>query len=573
MPIFDARDIISFPGGDNATDTVLGGVHLNLTALQYWNYTLFNNGTLSNGSWCMLTFEPYEPQYVFPNGSFINHTSCYIPLNPIGERGYTSIALAVCFGLALLFTLIDLHKHGRMFLPTEKRFRPIGRRWQWYWMIAMCATAFISLISNIDVDRYYLPEIPTVLNAFFWFLMNMCTLAAVWEAVRHWGSWMERQYIDPDPFALKQDDRRASFEFWAPLVFYLFWWLEFFMVIPRNWGNLELQRSPEQAKAVAATNATDIRLKVAAFFLLTTWVIIVVHLRHSIKHYKERNRGFINRAVGLVRFMPVRFMLLLPLSLSVIAYQALSAWVFKYTIMDLNGNKVAMFVGGYAPALLILLVQIVAGFINPNEDQELIRQRRRRGADADRDLGIVNKPRWWRRLHGDNTEESMRDRIARNVREVGGGRPTARNIDRSLEVRAQEQVAATAAAESGADLEMGEIKRTESHASRMSRSATGAGAARPTMGTTFSSRSDRQRSEHAVQVVAGLLFPASEAGPTPADRRAFLMQDGPPPPPYEGDRGRNGTPLRSAMSERSNSRATTNSTAGPPQQIRSMLDV
>jgi hypothetical protein len=47
----------------------------------------------------------------------------------------------------------------------------------------------------------------------------------VWEAVRHWGSWMERQFIDPDPFVLREDDKRAQVELYVPLIFYLFLWL------------------------------------------------------------------------------------------------------------------------------------------------------------------------------------------------------------------------------------------------------------------------------------------------------------------------------------------------------------
>ncbi|KAH8903748.1 hypothetical protein BR93DRAFT_930901 [Coniochaeta sp. PMI_546] len=225
MPIFDARDVLQWTPGANVSDTLIGGVHFNKTALDFWNYTLYSNGTLSNGSWCILTFEPYTPALVFPNGSFVNVTWCYSPVNGIGTRASIGIGFAVAFGLTLISILVNLNKHGSIYLPVEKRFFPIGRRWQWYWGIFVCATALISLITNVDVDRYYLPELPIVLNVFFWYLMQMGTMALVWEAVRHWGSWMERQFIDPNPFILPQDDRRGKFEFWLPLVFYFFLWL------------------------------------------------------------------------------------------------------------------------------------------------------------------------------------------------------------------------------------------------------------------------------------------------------------------------------------------------------------
>lgn len=581
MPIFDARDLVSWPGGDNSTDTDIGGVHFNLTALERWNYTLYSNETLSNGSKCFLTFEPYAPQYVLGNGTFINATSCYSPANPISTRGYISIGLAVVYGFCLLFTLICLTRHGRMFLPTEKRFRPIGRRWQWYWMVAMCATGFISLITNIDVDRYYLPEIPIVLTSFFWFLMNICTMACVWEAVRHWGSWQERQYIDPDPFALAMDDKRAQFEFFVPLFFYLWWWLDFFLVIPRNWGNIEKQRSVEQTRAVARPSATDNRFKASAFILFVAWLTCVYHLRHSIKHYKERNRGIMNRAVGLIKFTPYRFLLIIPIALFVAVFQAITVWKFEWSIMNVSGNRVAIFVGGYVPAILIMLIQIIAGFINPNEDRELIRQRQLRGAETDRELGIVRKPAWWSRLNGNMANESMRERIARNVREVGGGRATAKNIDESVEVRTRDAESGSG----GAGIEMSQMHN------RTTSSAAGTGVTRPAAANAFSGRNDRRRSEQALETVASLLFPNSNNPQNFAERVTYLSSDGPPPPyangqqQQAGDRGRSRSDetagnhddllsARPTTATRSASANTTNSiTNVPPQRVKSMLDV
>ncbi|CAN8104706.1 unnamed protein product [Discula destructiva] len=576
--------VVPWPAGDNATDTIIDGSHFNLSTLEFWNYTLYSNDTLSNGTWgwCMLFFQPHTPDYVFPNGSFTNQTSCYSPINNIGTRGYISIALCVVYGLALVLTLMNLAKHGRMYLPTEKRFRPVGRRWQWYWMIMMCATAVVSLITNIDVDRYYISQIPIIITAFFWMLMNLCTMACVWEAVRHWGSWMERQYIDPDPFALAMDDKRAQFEFFVPLVFYLFWWLDFFMVVPRNWGNIQLQRNEWQIANMAAPSATDARFKAGAFMLFVSWLITVYHLRHSIKHYRERNRGLINRAVGLIKFTPYRFQLMVPIALFVVAFQALSAWVFEYSVFAIQGNLISEFVGGYGPSILILLVQVIAGLVNPNEDKELIRQRRIRGAAADRELGIKHKPAWWRRREN----ETMRERIERNVREVGGGRATATNIEGMIANRLATGDDAAANNNNNINnnsVEMGEM----SSSSRAAAAAPSASGARPAI-TPVTGRSDRIRSDRTMQQVAGLLFPGAETtGMTPerlAERTSFLTESGPPPPPYSGgsQRGRPrtnesssaaGATMRPSSAQRSGSANTTNSIGAPPQQIKSMLDV
>lgn len=234
MSLLDARELLAFPSGDNATDTVINGVHFNLTTLHHWNYTYYSNGTLSNGSWCLLTFAPHTPTRLLENGTFLNVTWCYQPVNGIGARAGIAIGYAVLFGIALVVTLVSLNKHGKLHLPAEKRFYPIGRRWQWYWGSFVCAMALISLITSVDVDRYYLPELPIILTSFFWYLMQIGAVAVVWEAVRHWGSWMERQFIDPDPFALRNDDRRSKVEFWLPLWFYLFLWLVGYLSAPSS---------------------------------------------------------------------------------------------------------------------------------------------------------------------------------------------------------------------------------------------------------------------------------------------------------------------------------------------------
>jgi hypothetical protein len=227
----NARELLDFPAGDNSSDTLIGSIHWNLTTLQHWNYTYYSNGTFSNGSRCYLLFEPYTPR-LLQNGTFLNSTSCYSPISPMGTRSIIGVIYACIFSLSIMFTFINLRKHGKLFLPTEKRFRAIGRRWQWYWMLAVGSFALISSITDVDVDRYYLPELPIVLANFFWFLMLPATMAVVWESVRHWGSWQERQMVDPNPFLLRQDDKRSKVEFYLPLVFYFFFWMVSLRMLP-----------------------------------------------------------------------------------------------------------------------------------------------------------------------------------------------------------------------------------------------------------------------------------------------------------------------------------------------------
>lgn len=186
LPFLLIRDLLAFPhNGDNSSDTVINDVHFNVTSLQYWNYTYYTNNTISNGSNCYLIFDQYRPVY-YSNGTWVNATSCYVPIFGVGRRGKAGIAFGVAFAVSLLFTLVNLNKHGKMWLREDRRFRIIGRRWQWYWLLFTAACGIISCITSLDVDRDYLQQIAIVLQSFFYFLMVPGTLAAVWEAVRHW---------------------------------------------------------------------------------------------------------------------------------------------------------------------------------------------------------------------------------------------------------------------------------------------------------------------------------------------------------------------------------------------------
>ena len=85
-----------------------------------------------------------------------------------------------------MLLLTALRKHGTLFLPQEKKFRAIGRRWAYYWMCFAAACGAISSISAIDADRNYLQGSGVLIQAIFWYLMIPTLLAALWEGARHW---------------------------------------------------------------------------------------------------------------------------------------------------------------------------------------------------------------------------------------------------------------------------------------------------------------------------------------------------------------------------------------------------
>ena len=207
------------------------------------------------------------------------------------------------------------------------------------------------------------------------------------------------------------------------------------MVVPRSWTAIEKQRDPEQANLMAQPVATDARFKAAAFLLFCGWLTTIFSLHHSINHYKPLNNGPSTRAYSTIRYVPTKFLLTLPLSLIMIGYEAAIAFDFSISPLNIDPNLPVVYLVGWLPIATIFVVFEIAGFSDPNEDRELIRQRRTRGAEADIEIGITKKPHWWSRLHGDNQPRSVHDEIARNVNELGGVEATHNHMESNIEMR------------------------------------------------------------------------------------------------------------------------------------------
>ena len=327
-------------------------------------------------------------------------------------------------------------------------------------------------------------------------------------------------------------------------------------------------------------SATDGRFKAGPFCLIVCWLITLFSLHHSIKHYCSRNKGLVKRTVGFFRYTPMRFYFLFALAAVIPTYQALVAWEFAWSPLNIKGLNAAIYAGGYAPTLLIIFVQIIWGLTTPNEDKELKRQRRIRGAEIDQELGIAPKPTWWRRIReaaeGGGANENMRDRIARNVREVGGRKPTADHFATHADA------SNSPPAPAGDSVGMGSVTPrplSQQAADLLGPVAPGDFATARAIASRYDGLSERTRSERARQHAAALLFPGGPDAEAATARRRELMMDGPPPyspPPYsETERGRQATAevARPAATGGGTSIASTRSINSPPQQIRSMLDI
>ncbi|MCJ1402216.1 hypothetical protein MMC11_005436 [Xylographa trunciseda] len=428
MHLLNVRAIAEIAG------SIINGNYYNLTTLNHYNYTFYeSNSTISNASACYLVLPGLRP-VVLSNGTWINGTSCYNPYHGIRERGSLGILFACLFAASITLTLANLRKHGRMYLRQEKRFRAIGRRWQWYWMCFVAVCGIIGGASAVDVDRDYLQSLAIILQSFFFYLMIPGLLAVVWEGVRHWGSWQERQAHDQDPSSFPQNDKRSRKEFYMPLIFYLFAWLNFFLNIPRNWGGFDAQGSAEEIDVTARPLATDIRFKIGAIFAFAAWCTICWALQHAIHYYNPRNRGALNRSVGFVRQAPLRFLLTIPLLLIVVGYTLSASFLWQISPGNIAASPAWLYGLGYAPALLILLANEVDGFVRRNEDLDLTDQRTARGLAIDAEIGFprARKPGWWQKA--EPRFLTPEQRLKALTTEIGGGPATSRNIQRNIEL-------------------------------------------------------------------------------------------------------------------------------------------
>lgn len=209
------------------------------------------------------------------------------------------------------------------------------------------------------------------------------------------------------------------------------------------------------------------------------------------------------------------------------------AWQWELSIFKFNGNPAWFYGLGYAPTLLVIVIFNIAGYVDDNEDQELMAQRRRRNREADAQIGITKRPAWWKKGRALDDEARLRGLME----EVGGGRPTANRIS--------------------ANVEMMDIPRTHSVTSGNVPGNRGSGGlrdrsrSRPRDGDPF-----RDRASDGSMSSDDGLRPGLRGGLGGNDRTMSVATD------ISNASGATGLTGRTLMSEN-----------GRPQRVRSMLDI
>lgn len=211
------------------------------------------------------------------------------------------------------------------------------------------------------------------------------------------------------------------------------------MTIPRSWTPIQQQRSLEQQDEKAKPAATDSRFKASSILALVCLVIICYSLEHSIYRYKARPSSALGSATFYLSAAPLKFIIVIALASVRIGYGIASTFLWPISPLKYDGNAGWVFGLGYAPPLLIIIVLNIYGYIDRNEDSVLIEQRAERGRNIDEELnmGQYKKPSWWKRLRSDFNPATGMDadsRLKAMTTEIGGGRATQRNIERSVEM-------------------------------------------------------------------------------------------------------------------------------------------
>lgn len=196
------------------------------------------------------------------------------------------------------------------------------------------------------------------------------------------------------------------------------------MIIPRSWTKVQFQRSPWQQTHYAEPTATDGRFKAGAIFSVLSWIVIFVSLHHSLHHYRPKpaSGGIMARINSFCTHCPTKLFLALIILAIRITYALAAAWVWDISLLKYDVNPGWPYGLGYGTTALLLIMFNIFGYIDENEDRLLIEQRRRHGQTADAQLGIVKKPSWWSKAHGDlhlTPEQRLRALASQGP---GGGR-------------------------------------------------------------------------------------------------------------------------------------------------------
>lgn len=133
------------------------------------------------------------------------------------------------------------------------------------------------------------------------------------------------------------------------------------MLIPRSWTFAQRQRSPEQTLESAKPAAVDARFKAASILAVVCVGLIVFRLVSASRAYRSNIPPILSSITVVTAIR--------------LAYAVAGSWVWSLSPYRLELNIGLLYGLAYAPAILILFLLNVRGYLCENEDKILIAQR------------------------------------------------------------------------------------------------------------------------------------------------------------------------------------------------------
>ncbi|KAG5356854.1 hypothetical protein CKK34_6234 [Yarrowia sp. E02] len=334
------------------------------------------NGTLTNGPQCWLSFGDHVPKFVhieYLDTYAIDGTTCDSPYYSMGAKGYLGALLSVGITAAMLVTFFNLRKHGMNFMHEPKAEelmsqggRPSktktaepgwirGRRLPWFLLLILGLMQILTGFFAVDIDRNYIQGTAVGMYGVFLSVCPVLGLMVSWEFIRRWGFFEERKLLEQDPYAIDQTDLKSKARIIPPIVFYMCCFFAMFMMVLRNWSkHLDYNTFFE----------LDVRWVIGGIFEVFAFIQLANSLRVTIIYYQVPQ---------------------VPLVLPFMVFMNLLTEIYQVTVMVVNTKSVSPFYPSSSVILPVFLIYLplwaltiagnLSGLARDNEDQVILRLR------------------------------------------------------------------------------------------------------------------------------------------------------------------------------------------------------
>lgn len=334
------------------------------------------NGTLTNGPQCWLSFGDHVPTFVpieYLDTYAINGTTCDSPYYSMSSKGYLGVMLSVGITASMLVTFFNLRKHGMNFMHEPKAEellsqggRPSktktaepgwtrGRRLPWMLLLIMGLMLILTGFFAVDIDRNYIQGTAVGMYGVFLSVCPVLGLMVSWEFIRRWGFFEERKLLEQDPYAIDQTDLQSKARIIPPIAFYVCCFFAMFMMVLRNWSkHLDYNTFFN----------LDVRWVIGGIFEVFAFIQLANSLRVTIMYYQVSQ---------------------VPLVLPFMVFMNLLTEIYQVTVMVVNDKSVSPFFPSSSISLPVFLVYLplwavtiagnLSGLARDNEDQVILRLR------------------------------------------------------------------------------------------------------------------------------------------------------------------------------------------------------